>query len=118
MLEGAQTGMPHTRPLLLEYPEDEAARVIKDQFMLGSEIMMAPVFKNNTDTRAVYMPAGHWVRMWTQEEYSFETGQHLQVKTPIGLPAVFVKGENRELIDVIESANGYKKMEVNMNKLR
>lgn len=43
MFEAEKDGVPPIRSLMLEYPEDKAARKIKDQFMLGTELLMAPI---------------------------------------------------------------------------
>jgi alpha-D-xyloside xylohydrolase len=43
MKENEETGVPPLRSLLLEYEDDETAKKIIDQFMLGSNLMMAPI---------------------------------------------------------------------------
>jgi alpha-glucosidase (family GH31 glycosyl hydrolase) len=43
MKENEETGVPPLRSLLLEYEDDETAKKIFDQFMLGSNLMMAPI---------------------------------------------------------------------------
>ena len=44
MAEAWAAGTPMARPLLLHYPDDAAARAVSDQFLLGSELLVAPVF--------------------------------------------------------------------------
>ena len=44
------------RPLAFVYPDDRTARRIEDQLMLGNEIMIAPVYEQNADSRFVYLP--------------------------------------------------------------
>lgn len=44
MKEAEETGVPPMRSLMLEYPEDETAKKVTDQFMLGSNLLMAPIF--------------------------------------------------------------------------
>lgn len=44
------------RPLVFDYPEDEKAAETEDQLMVGSSIMIAPVYQPNTNSRNVYLP--------------------------------------------------------------
>ena len=44
------------RPLSFVYPEDTHAREVEDQLMLGHEIMIAPIYTQNTTGRYVYLP--------------------------------------------------------------
>ena len=44
------------RPLAFDYPEDEIARHVEDQLMLGHEVMIAPVVEQNAIGRSVYLP--------------------------------------------------------------
>jgi alpha-D-xyloside xylohydrolase len=43
MMEAAEKGIPIVRSFFLEYPYDNIARGIKDSFMLGSDLIMAPI---------------------------------------------------------------------------
>lgn len=56
MQENEKTGVAPLRALLVEFEADEQARAIKDQFMLGSDLMMAPVVEAGKVSRDVYMP--------------------------------------------------------------
>ncbi len=44
------------RPLAFDYPDDKIAREIEDQLMLGDECMIAPIYEQNKNGRAVYLP--------------------------------------------------------------
>jgi alpha-glucosidase len=44
------------RPLSFDYPDDSRCLEINDQLMLGSEIMVAPVYTQNAKGRMVYLP--------------------------------------------------------------
>lgn len=44
------------RPLAFVYPQDLRAREVEDQLMLGSEVMIAPVYTQNVSGRCVYLP--------------------------------------------------------------
>ena len=44
------------RPLAFDYPEDEIARHVEDQLLVGESIMIAPVYEQNAIGRSVYLP--------------------------------------------------------------
>jgi len=68
MQEANTQGTPVTRPLLLHWPENEFARSIDSQFMLGENIMMAPAFLANITEVAMYLPGPeNWLNLWTKE---------------------------------------------------
>jgi alpha-D-xyloside xylohydrolase len=58
MQEASDDGVPPVRSLLLEYPNDSTARKIKDQFMLGPDLLMAPIVSKGSVERHVYLPEG------------------------------------------------------------
>lgn len=60
------TGLPMMRAMVLEFPDDPSAYSIDLQYMLGSELMVAPIF-NSAGRRHVYFPAGRWIDFWTHE---------------------------------------------------
>lgn len=57
--ESAETGEPIVRPLAYTYPNSGYA-TINDQFMLGTEIMVAPVIRKGQRKRMVTIPEGTW----------------------------------------------------------
>jgi alpha-glucosidase (family GH31 glycosyl hydrolase) len=58
MREAVKTGEPALRPLEYDFP-NQGFTNIKDQFMLGKHLMVAPVVSEN-DTREVKFPKGKW----------------------------------------------------------
>ncbi|MGH3088883.1 MAG: TIM-barrel domain-containing protein, partial [Rubrobacteraceae bacterium] len=88
--EHAETGLPVVRHPFIHYPNDEEVHELRHQFMVGSELMVAPVLDSNTETAEVYLPAGKWVHLWSGEEHGDPNeGTHETVDAPIGEPAVF-----------------------------
>ncbi len=64
--EHERTGQPIIRPMWYDYPEDRKGYLINDQFLLGGDLMVAPVVKEGMRNRRVYFPAGtFWVDLWT-----------------------------------------------------
>ena len=58
--EAAATSTPITRPLWLAYPDDTAAATQDQQWLLGPDVLVAPVVTEGATARAVYFPAGCW----------------------------------------------------------
>jgi alpha-glucosidase len=89
----AETGVPVNRPLFLSYPDDPVALGFSYQeFLVGPDILVAPVLDSGKDSLRVYLPAGSWVHVWTGKPYrSPYDGQWVSVPAPLGQPAVFVK---------------------------
>ncbi|KGX87777.1 glycoside hydrolase family 31 protein [Pontibacillus litoralis] len=67
--QASLTGLPVMRPLLLEYPEDEKTYNLNDQFMIGDNVVIAPVMQPSVTDRAVYFPEGEWVDYFTNKAY-------------------------------------------------
>lgn len=59
------TGTPLIRPLIWAYPDDHVTHTIDDQFMLGPDLLVAPI-TDRTAQRAIYLPDGEWVNAWTE----------------------------------------------------
>ena len=58
--KGVRNGMPPTRPLWLAYPRDRDARTQDQEWLLGADLLVAPVVDQGATSRAVYFPAGCW----------------------------------------------------------
>jgi alpha-glucosidase len=57
-------GLPLMRALALIYAGDAAAAARDDEFMLGPDLLAAPVLGPAERTRAVQLPAGRWIDLW------------------------------------------------------
>ena len=66
-LEATRTGRPIMRMLPLHYLDDEETYRRNFDYLLGEWLLVAPVYRDNAYTRDVYLPAGRWVRYWTNE---------------------------------------------------
>lgn len=64
-LEAHNTGIPMLRALLLEFPDDYTVRQVGMEYMLGGNILVAPVF--DQDDLRVYLPQGEWASLLTGE---------------------------------------------------
>ncbi len=65
----AQSGTPIIRPLYFQYPRDEQAIEIQDAFLVGENLLSAPIYNEGATSRSVYLPAGRWFDYWTGDEY-------------------------------------------------
>ncbi|MDJ0346599.1 glycoside hydrolase family 31 protein [Streptomyces sp. H10-C2] len=63
-------GLPLARPLFLDYPDDAAAYRIGDEYLLGPDVLVAPVTQPGQRERSVYVPAGRWCDHWTGAEHT------------------------------------------------
>ncbi len=65
-LDASATGVPVMRPMVLEFPDDRAVEYLDRQYMLGSSLLVAPVFTESGEVE-FYLPAGRWTNWWTGE---------------------------------------------------
>jgi alpha-D-xyloside xylohydrolase len=57
------------RALFIEYPNDPGAWSVEDEYLFGSDMLVAPLMEN-TKGRQVYLPGGKWVDYQTGKTYS------------------------------------------------
>ena len=94
-----EKGIPPMRTMFFEFPNQEFAWQIEDQYMFGSDILVAPVLNAKQDNRAVWLPGGlKWVDAWTGEKH--DGGQTIQVSTPIDKIPLFIK-DGSEVVDIL-----------------
>jgi alpha-D-xyloside xylohydrolase len=86
--ESAKDGMPIMRALPLVYQNDEQARLAKDEYLFGPDMLVAPVVDENT-RRPVYLPEGRWVDYWTGTELA--GGRTIVVDVPVDAIPVYVR---------------------------
>jgi alpha-glucosidase len=89
--EAARTGHPVVRALFLEYPDDPVTYALSQEFMFGSEFIVAPVLNPGRTRVRVYLPAGRWVNIWTGAVLGGPHGSWVETAAPLGRPAVFYR---------------------------
>jgi alpha-D-xyloside xylohydrolase len=67
--EATECGYPMLRSMVLEYPDDRTCRYLDTQYMLGSALLVAPVF-NDYGEVSYYLPDGEWRNLLTGETTS------------------------------------------------
>ena len=88
-----QTGLPMIRALYLAYPQDRNVRHIEDQYLLGDDLLVAPVLKPlaETDLRTLYLPAGRWTDYWTGEALE-SRGEWIERRVDLETMPLYVRG--------------------------
>lgn len=90
MKEAHEKGTPVMRTLFYEFPRDSYAWEVEDEFLFGSDVLVAPVLYENQRLRKVYLPAGvQWKQVWTGETCT--GGQTISVEAPIEQIPLFIK---------------------------
>lgn len=64
----SEAGYPLIRPLFFESPEDPTSWLIEDEYLLGSDMLVAPLIDEG-DSRTIYLPPGRWVDYQSALEY-------------------------------------------------
>jgi alpha-D-xyloside xylohydrolase len=67
--DSSARGYPMLRTLFFEYPNDPGSWEIDDEYMFGSNLLVAPLFENS-ETRKVYLPPGDWIDYQTGKVYA------------------------------------------------
>jgi alpha-glucosidase len=87
--ESNTTGAPIMRPMFYEFPWDETTYEISGQFMIGDNVIIAPILEPGKTHRAAYLPEGRWVNYWTEEEYN--GGQYYLINAELDILPIFLK---------------------------
>ena len=88
--EAHRTGVPLFRPLVLNYPDDSNTYNLDDEFMIGDDLLVAPIVRPDVTQRLVYLPKGIWYDYWTNKEYA--GGTMVRSEAPLDTVPMFVRG--------------------------
>jgi alpha-glucosidase (family GH31 glycosyl hydrolase) len=87
--EAHDTGMPLVRPLFFADPDDASLAGVDDAFLLGDDLLVAPVVESGQFEKSVRLPAGTWINYWTDQ--ALRGGQRVTVDAPLGRLPLFVR---------------------------
>ncbi len=87
--EAHRTGVPVFRPLMLNYQEDSNTYNLDNQFMIGSDLLLAPILNPSVTKRLVYLPPGVWYDYWTNKKHT--GGTMIEVDAPLETVPMFVR---------------------------
>jgi len=106
----SENGLPMMRALFVEYPDDPGAWLVDDQYMFGTDMLVAPLFEE-VQSRNVYLPGNHkWIDYQTLKVYnpgwnSIEAGR---------IPTIILVRDGAAIPHIVLAQNTN---EMNWNKL-
>ncbi len=89
-VRASETGAPVQRPLVFDHQDDPAVRDLDDEYLLGPDLLVAPVTAAGQTARQVYLPAGDWYDWHTGELVG--GGRYVLVATPMDRIPLFARG--------------------------
>ena len=68
-MDSSDRGLPMVRALFIEYPDDPGAWEVDNEYLFGSDILVAPLMESGTTGRHVYLPQGQWIDYQSHKSY-------------------------------------------------
>ena len=87
--QGEKTGLPVMRPLVLHYPDDPQTYNLNGEFLVGENLLVAPMLEQGATKKMVYLPAGIWYDFWTGEKIT--GGNYILRDAPLDLCPMYLK---------------------------
>jgi alpha-glucosidase len=104
--EASERGSPVVRHPFLHYPDDPNTHDLRYQFLLGPDLMVAPVLDQGRDRVEVYFPVGdQWLDLWTGAAAG-QAGQWLEMPAPLSRPAVFLRKGASSTEEIVSGLKG------------
>lgn len=92
----AEKGIPPMRPLFFDFEVDAMTAEVEDEFLLGPDLLVAPILAYLARKRDVYLPGGTtWTDVWSGTVLS--GGQTVEAEAPVEHIPVYARGGNDEL---------------------
>jgi alpha-D-xyloside xylohydrolase len=111
--DSSARGFPMVRPLFFEFPNDPGSWAIDDQYMFGSDLLVAPLFAS-VDRRKVYLPPGTWIDYQSGRIYEGAAWREI----PAGQIPIVLLVKNHSVLPHIKVAQSTKEMDWNNVELR
>ncbi|MGZ4477492.1 MAG: glycoside hydrolase family 31 protein [Nocardioidaceae bacterium] len=89
-VRSSETGEPVQRPLVFDHQYDAVVRDLDDQYLFGTDLLVAPVTAPGATARQVYLPAGDWYDWHTGEPVG--GSRFLVANTPMDRIPIFARG--------------------------
>ena len=74
----SEKGLPMVRALFVEFPHDAGAWLVEDEYMFGSQLLVAPLLESGS-CRTVYLPKGKWIDYQSGKVYE---GGYQEISIP------------------------------------
>lgn len=100
--QAVNSGIPVIRPLFYHYDEEQAYKEVSE-YLLGEDLLVAPVLNEAAKDRWVYLPSDEWYEVWTQESFS---GGFYKVKAPIGKIPLFIREKSEIKNQLLKAIKG------------
>lgn len=84
-----EKGTPVMRPLFYDYPEDKKAWEVEDEYLLGADVLVAPITEKDVRERGLYLPEGSWVNLDSKEV--LQGGQNITCRAELDTIPVFIR---------------------------
>lgn len=84
----AVDGIPLVRPLVFDYPSDPTTYHVDDEYLLGPDLLVAPMFQPR-GSRAIYLPEGGWYDYWSDRR--FDGSQWIRYDADLETLPMFVR---------------------------
>jgi len=99
--ENHQFGIPVVRPVFLHYESETEFYEIQDTYLLGRDLLVAPILAPEMTSRSIRLPEDDWIHLWSGRAYS---GGVVDVAAPLGEPPVFYRASSnhRSLFEQIK----------------
>ena len=78
--EAASTGIPIMRPMTMEFPNDPRFVAEETQYMLGPDLLVAPILEEGAAGRSILIPEGKWQHLL----YPLEYDGPAEIELPVG----------------------------------
>ena len=94
----AQSGVGVVRPLFFYYDEPDAYNE-GYEYLLGRDVLVAPILKKDAYSREVYLPDDEWIHIESKREYK---GGRYNIPAPLGEIPVFVrKNASEDVLNIL-----------------
>ena len=111
--DSSAKGFPMLRTLFFEFPHDSTAWLVEDEYMFGSDLLVAPLF-DETNRRKVYLPPGTWIDYQTKKTYEGERWQEISAGE---IPIVLLV-KNGSVLPHVQPAQSTSQIDWNAVELR
>jgi alpha-D-xyloside xylohydrolase len=91
MVRAHEDGTPPMRPLFVDFPEDLRSWTAEDEFLLGPDVLVAPVVEAGARQRNVYLPPGLWTHAWSG--VTSEGPTEVRIDAPLDQIPVFLRSD-------------------------
>jgi alpha-D-xyloside xylohydrolase len=104
-LEAHGSGHPIARPLIFDYPNDANTADLWDEFLLGHDLLVAPVWHTGARSRTVYLPQGTWIDYWNPSSRA-QGPQTITADAPLGRLPLYVRAGGILPLEVSSAVTG------------